>query len=106
MEKTKLEHSSKEECLKKNGVPLKLYQQYGDKTSQVCAKDLQIEIFESRWTDDGVKQTPTKTVDEQEFMKLYGEQDLRMLLERGEEGDAIGQGRWYHAKLLNKQHEF
>lgn len=87
-----------------DGVIIDVWSQKEQKSINVCAKDLQIEVFESYFKDGKINQTPTKIVNEKEFLQLYDKADLRMLLQNGEEGDAIGQGRWFHGKLLNKEH--
>jgi hypothetical protein len=39
------------------------------------------------------------TIDEDEFIRLYGEQDFLILIHEGKVGDVIGQGIWYRAKV-------
>lgn len=42
----------------------------------------------------------TAEIDLGRFKELYGEEDLKRLLENGFTGDAIGQGRYYQARLI------
>jgi hypothetical protein len=41
-------------------------------------------------------------VDEDRFILLYGEQDFKILMEKGYVGDTIGQEKWYYAKVREK----
>jgi hypothetical protein len=39
-------------------------------------------------------------MDENKFEKLYGADDLKLLIEKGHYGDTIGQGSFYYAEIV------
>jgi phosphoribosylamine-glycine ligase len=65
--------------------------------------EMLIEVVESR-TVNGKEITVKATIDEYEFIRLYGEQDFKILMHNGEVGDVIGQGKWYRAKIIKQNH--
>jgi phosphoribosylamine-glycine ligase len=60
---------------------------------------MEIEVTETV-TVDGREVTVKAVVDEYEFIRLYGEQDFRMLIAKGKVGDTIGEKKTYYARLL------
>jgi hypothetical protein len=42
------------------------------------------------------------TIDEYDFIRLYGVDDFKILMHNGEVGDVIGQGKWYRAKIIKQ----
>jgi phosphoribosylamine-glycine ligase len=60
---------------------------------------MEIEVSETV-TVDGREVTVKAVVDEYEFIRLYGEQDFRILVKKGKVGDVIGEKKTYYARLL------
>ena len=58
-----------------------------------------IQVVEGRMKD-GKEVIAKAEIDEYEFVRLYGEKDFKILLQRGEVGDTIGEMKWYYAKLV------
>jgi len=42
------------------------------------------------------------TINEHEFIRLYGLRDFIILTQNGEVGDVIGQRKWYKAKVIEE----
>lgn len=60
---------------------------------------MEIEVTECVETEQGIREVKG-VIDEKQFLKLYGEDDLKILLDAGAVGDVIGQGKWYRARIL------
>jgi hypothetical protein len=60
---------------------------------------MEIEVSETV-TVDGREVTVKVTIDEYEFVRLYGEQDFRILVKKGQVGDVIGEKKTYYARLI------
>jgi phosphoribosylamine-glycine ligase len=60
--------------------------------------EMLIEVVEGR-TVNGEEITVKATIDEYEFIRLYGVDDFKILMHNGEVGDVIGEGKWYRAKI-------
>jgi hypothetical protein len=63
--------------------------------------EMLIEVVEGR-TVNGEEITVKATIDEYDFIRLYGEQDFKILMHNGEVGDVIGEGKWYRAKIIKQ----
>jgi phosphoribosylamine-glycine ligase len=63
--------------------------------------EMLIEVVEGR-TVNGEETTVKATIDEYDFIRLYGEQDFKILMHNGEVGDVIGEGKWYRAKIIKQ----
>jgi len=63
--------------------------------------EMLIEVVEGR-TVNGEEITVKATIDEYEFIRLYGVDDFKILMHNGEVGDVIGQGKWYRAKIIKQ----
>jgi hypothetical protein len=61
--------------------------------------EMEIEVLET--VSIGDREITVKTIiDEYEFIRLYGEQDFRILVKKGKVGDTIGERKTYYARLL------
>jgi phosphoribosylamine-glycine ligase len=63
--------------------------------------EMLIEVVEGR-TVNGEEITVKATIDEYDFIRLYGVDDFKILMHNGEVGDVIGQGKWYRAKIIKQ----
>jgi hypothetical protein len=61
-----------------------------------------IRVRECRIIDNLKTTIVEDTIDQERFKELYGEGDLAILLERGRVGDAIGDGKWYYAYVVDE----
>jgi phosphoribosylamine-glycine ligase len=66
--------------------------------------EMLIEVVEGR-TVNGEEITVKATIDEYDFIRLYGADDFKILMHNGEVGDVIGQGKWYRAKIIKQNHK-
>jgi len=109
----KILEKSAEECKKDGGIVVivartaqwegSLNKPLPYEAKTFCVKDLEIEVVEM-WHGG---ETKPEIMDEKRFVDLY-ERDspshpyLSDVINRGQTGDAIAQGRWFRAKLKNK----
>jgi phosphoribosylamine-glycine ligase len=63
--------------------------------------EMLIEVVECI-TINGKEITVKATIDEYDFIRLYGADDFKILMHNGEVGDVIGQGKWYRAKVIKQ----
>lgn len=66
---------------------------------------MEIEVVETIKTEQGFQEI-RKIIDESVFLRLYGEDDFKILKHNGQVGDVIGQGKTYRAKILTAKQVF